>query len=156
MDPGTVDGVLANADTDGIDEMVLFPSFGLCVPTLEDPVLAPAWPACTTGGRSSFCAEGDGRLHAAAVVPIEHGEAAVTVMDEAKDLGLVATIVPPALKTRTSITPTSTVSTLPRRRSTCRSGSTGTRIHLPKIGVDRFDNYIQVHCVSFPSTRCSP
>ncbi len=23
-------------------------------------------------------------------------------------------------------------------------------IHLPKIGVDRFDNYIQVHCVSFP------
>jgi predicted TIM-barrel fold metal-dependent hydrolase len=23
-------------------------------------------------------------------------------------------------------------------------------IHLPKIGVDRFSNYIQVHCVSFP------
>ena len=23
-------------------------------------------------------------------------------------------------------------------------------IHLPKIGVDRFDNYIQVHCISFP------
>jgi len=23
-------------------------------------------------------------------------------------------------------------------------------IHLPKIGVDRFTNYIQVHCVSFP------
>jgi predicted TIM-barrel fold metal-dependent hydrolase len=23
-------------------------------------------------------------------------------------------------------------------------------VHLPKIGVDRFSNYIQVHCVSFP------
>ena len=23
-------------------------------------------------------------------------------------------------------------------------------IHLPKIGVDRFTNYIQVHCISFP------
>ncbi len=23
-------------------------------------------------------------------------------------------------------------------------------LHMPKIGIDRFDNYIQVHCVSFP------
>ncbi|BAX92836.1 amidohydrolase [Mycobacterium shigaense] len=27
-------------------------------------------------------------------------------------------------------------------------GAPGT--HLPKIGVDRFTNYIQVHCISFP------
>src|SRR6202789_1562120 len=42
VDPGSPAGVVANADTDGIDAMVLFPSFGLCVPTLEDPALGSA------------------------------------------------------------------------------------------------------------------
>ena len=38
---------------------------------------------------AEFCAESGGRLHGVAVVPIEHGELAITVMDEAKALGLV-------------------------------------------------------------------
>ena len=50
--PASVEGVLANADTDGIDEMVMFPSFGLCVPTLESPVLGrgPGPPLQRVGG----------------------------------------------------------------------------------------------------------
>ena len=92
--------MLANADTDGIDEMVLFPSFGLCVPTIEDPVLGAGLARMYNQWASEFCAKSGGRLHGVAVVPIEHGDDAITVMEEAKGLGLVATIVPPALKDR--------------------------------------------------------
>jgi hypothetical protein len=151
VDPTTVDGVLANADTDGIDEMVLFPSFGLCVPTIEDPVLGAGLARMYNRWAAEFCAKSAGRLHGVAVVPIEHGDEAVTVMEEAKDLGLVATIVPPALRNRNLDHPD-----LDRFYAAAAAidmplgvhGAPG--IHLPKIGVDRFDNYIQVHCVSFP------
>jgi len=34
------------------------------------------------------------------VIPIEHGDVAIDIMREARDLGLVAAMIPPALKTR--------------------------------------------------------
>ena len=125
--------------------------FGLCVPTLEDPVLGAGLARMYNRWASEFCAKSAGRLHGVAVVPIEHGEDAVAVMEEAKELGLVATIVPPALKDRNLDHPD-----MDRFYAAAASidmplgvhGAPG--IHLPKIGVDRFDNYIQVHCVSFP------
>ena len=72
-------------------------------------------------------------------------------MTEAKELGLVCTVVPPALKTRNLDHPD-----LDRFYAAAADmgmalgvhGAPG--IHLPKIGVDRFTNYIQVHCISFP------
>src|SRR5580700_40421 len=151
VDPGTVDGVIGNADTDGIDEMVLFPSFGLCVPTIEDPVLGAGLARMYNQWVSEFCAKSGGRLHGIAVVPIEHGDVAVTVMEEAKGLGLVATIVPPALKDRNLDHPDMDRFYAAAAALDMPLGVHGAPgIHLPKIGVDRFDNYIQVHCVSFP------
>ena len=100
IDPSTAETILANADTDGIAEMVLFPSFGLCVPSLEDPGLGAGIARLYNEWIAGLCAQSQGRLHAAAVTPIEHGEVAITVMAEAKELGLVCTVVPPALKTR--------------------------------------------------------
>jgi uncharacterized protein len=85
------------------------------------------------------------------VTPIEHGEVAIDVMREAKDLGLVATHIPPALRTRNLDHPdldpfyaTAVELDMPLGIH----GAPG--MHLPKIGVDRFTNYIQVHCISFP------
>jgi hypothetical protein len=49
---------------------------------------------------ADFCAPGAGRLHGVAVTPIEHGQLAIDVMREAKELGLAAMLVPPALKNR--------------------------------------------------------
>ena len=36
----SADGMLGDADRDQIDTMVLYPSLGLCTPTLEDPEFA--------------------------------------------------------------------------------------------------------------------
>ena len=151
VDPTTAAGVLANAATDGISAMVLFPSFGLCVPTIADPDLGAAVARLYNRWAAEFCAGGEGRLFAAAVVPIEHTAEAVAVMAEAKELGLVCTVVPPALRTRNL-----DHGDLDRFYAAAAEmdmalgvhGAPG--IHLPKIGVDRFTNYIQVHCISFP------
>ena len=92
-----------------------------------------------------------GRLFAAAVAPIEHGDDAIAVMGEAKELGLVCTVVPPALKTRNLDHPDLDRFYAAAAEMDMALGVHGAPgIHLPKLGVDRFTNYIQVHCISFP------
>lgn len=151
LDAGSPAGVLANADEDGIDTMVLFPSLAMGVPTVEDPVFAEAFARLYNRWVADFCRRGGGRLFAAAVVPFGHVARAVSVMGEAKELGLVCTVVPPALGPRNLDHPDFD----PVLAAACEldmplgvHGAPG--IHLPKIGVDRFTNYVQVHAVSFP------
>lgn len=147
----TAEGVLADADRDHLDTMVLYPSLGLCVPSLEDPVFAAGFARLYNQWIADFCEPTHGRLRGVAVTPIEHGEVAVDIMAEAKELGLVATLVPPALKTRNLDHPdldSFYAAAVQLNMPLGIHGAPG--IHLPKIGVDRFTNYIQVHCVSFP------
>ena len=151
LDATTPEGIVANAEADGMDEMVLFPSFAMCVPSIRDPDLGAGVARLYNEWAAELVAAGHGRLHAAAVVPIEHGQLAEDVLTEAKELGLVCAVVPPALATRNLDHPD-----LGRFFSVACDlnmplgvhGAPG--LHMPKIGVDRFDNYIQVHCVSFP------
>ena len=147
----TVEGVLADADRDSIDVMVLYPSYGLCAPSLEDPTFAAEFCRFYNEWISDYCKQGQGRLKGVAVVPLEHGAVAVDILTEARDLGLVAAMIPPALKTRNldhaDLEPFySAAEDLDMPLGV--HGAPG--VHLPKIGVDRFDNYIQVHCISFP------
>ena len=143
--------MLGDADRDQIDTMVLYPSLGLCAPSLEDPEFAAGFARLYNQWIADYCRPTGGRLRGIAVTPIEHGEVAIDVMREAKDLGLVATHIPPALKTRNLDHPD-----LDRFYAAAVEldmplgihGAPG--MHLPKIGVDRFTNYIQVHCISFP------
>jgi uncharacterized protein len=147
----SAEGVLGDADRDQIDTMVLYPSLGLCTPTLEDPKFAAGFARLYNEWIADYCRSSNGRLHGIAVTPIEHGEVAIEIMREAKDLGLVATHIPPALKTRNLDHPDLDpfyAAAVELGMPLGIHGAPG--VHLPKIGVDRFTNYIQVHCVSFP------
>lgn len=150
-DPFTLGGMLADADRDGIDEMVLYPGFGHFALSIEGRELATGMARMYNEWLAGFCARGSGRLHGAAVVPIDFPEDAAAIVREARELGLVAGVIPPAPRT----------GNLDNRRFEQVYASAeevglplavhgGPGIHLPKVGYDRFDNYIQVHCVSFP------
>jgi predicted TIM-barrel fold metal-dependent hydrolase len=150
-DPLSPAGVLADADREGIDQMVLFPSLALGVGGFRDLRFATEFARLYNRWIADYCRKGDGRLFAAAVLPLEDPAAAIEVMREARDLGLVCAMIPPALRERNLDHPdldrfyaAATELDLPLGVH----GAPG--IHLPKIGVDRFTHYIQVHCVSFP------
>jgi predicted TIM-barrel fold metal-dependent hydrolase len=151
INPYSPEGMLADADRDGIGQMVFFPSFGLRAPSIESPELAVGFCELYNEWISDWCRRGKGRFHGVAVVPAEHVERAIPVLRKAKDRGLVCAMIPPALKKRNLDHPDLDplyAAAVDLDLPLGVHGAPG--IHLPKIGVDRFDNYIQVHCVSFP------
>jgi predicted TIM-barrel fold metal-dependent hydrolase len=149
--PHSVEGMLADADRDHIDRMVLFPSMGLAVPGFRDARFAAEFAELYNGFIADWCRESQGRLFGVAVLPIEDVEASVKLLHAARAAGLVCAALPPGLRERNLDHPD-----LDPFYSACEEldmpvgihGAPG--VHLPKIGVDRFTNYIQVHCVSFP------
>jgi predicted TIM-barrel fold metal-dependent hydrolase len=150
-DVTTPAGVLADADREGIDQMVLFPSLGLGTASIADPAFAAEFARLYNRFIADWCKEGEGRLFAPAVVPLQNVEASLEIAREAKELGLVGGVIPPALADKNLDHPD-----LDRFYAAAADldlplgvhGAPG--VHLPKIGVDRFTNYIQVHCISFP------
>jgi predicted TIM-barrel fold metal-dependent hydrolase len=150
-DPHSPAGVLADADREGIDRMVLFPSLALGVGAFEDLAFAAEFARLYNRFISDHCRKGGGRLFGVAVVPIEDVATSTAILREAKDAGLVAAMIPPALRTRNLDDPSLDPFYAAAAELDLPLGVHGAPgVHLPKIGVDRFTNYIQVHCVSFP------
>jgi len=151
LDPYAVEGVLAACDREGIEQMVLFPSLGLAVPGFRDLTFAREFAQLYNEFIADFCKQGRGRLHGVAVVPIEDVPAAVATLHQAVRSGLGGVVVPPTLRDRTLDHPD-----LDRFwAAACEldvaigvHGAPG--VHLPKLAVDRFANYVQVHALSFP------
>jgi predicted TIM-barrel fold metal-dependent hydrolase len=151
INPWSPEGTLADARRDGIDRMVFFPSFGLRAPTIENRAVANGFCQLYNEWIAEWCRQGAGRFYGIGVVPIEWPDDAIAMLRGVRELGLVGAMIPPALKSRNLDHPD-----LDRFYATAVDlglplgvhGAPG--IHLPKIGVDRFTNYIQVHCVSFP------
>ncbi len=151
INPYTPEGTLADADRDGIDQMVFFPSFGLRGPSIGSRPIAVGFAELYNDWIADWCGRGRGRFHGVAVLPVEYVEDAIAVLRRARERGLVAAMIPPALRTRNLDHPDLDALYAAAVDLDVPLGVHGAPgIHLPKIGVDRFDNYIQVHCVSFP------
>jgi hypothetical protein len=150
-DPFTMEGVLRDADREGIDELVLFPSVALGLPGFRDLAFAAEFARLYNAWLARYCATSGGRLHGVAVVPIEDVAASAALMRPAKDAGLVATMIPAVLRSRNLDHPDlepffAAAEELDMPLAV--HGAPG--IHLPPLGAERFDNYLQVHAVSFP------
>lgn len=151
IDPRTLDGTLADASRDGIDEMVLYPGFGQFALSIEDREVAVGVARLYNEWLAGYCARSGDRLHGVAVVPIDFPDDAREIVREAKAQGLVAGVVPPAPRTANLDSPAFDpvyAAAVDADLPIAVHGGPG--IHLPKVGYDRFTNYVQVHCVSFP------
>lgn len=149
--PFEAQGVVADADREGIDVMILYPSLGIGATSLQDAAFAHGFARRYNQWIARYTAQGQGRLHGVGIVPLQDLGAAVPMLREIKDLGLVAVTVPPALRDRNLDHPS--LDTFFRECAALDlavgvHGAPG--MHVPTPGADRFDNYVQVHCVSFP------
>jgi uncharacterized protein len=154
--PFTVEGVLQDADREGIETMVFFPSVALGLPAYEDQPFAAEMARSYNRWLADYCRQGDrpgrtGRLLGVGLVPIEDVATSIAIMRESKRLGLVATMIPAALKRRNLDHPDLEPFYRAAEELDMPLGIHGAPgIHLPMFGSERFDNYLQVHCVSFP------
>jgi uncharacterized protein len=149
--PFTVDGVLADADKEGIDGMVFFPSAALGLPGYDDQRFAADVARAYNRWMAGWCRQQPQRLYGVCLVPIEDVATSIAIMREGKELGLVATMVPAVLRDRNLDHPDLEPFWAAAAELDMPLGIHGAPgIHLPNLGSHRFDNYLQVHCVSFP------
>lgn len=151
INPYQLDGVIADAGRDGIDEMVLFPGLGQFALSVEHQAAAVSIARRYNEWLASFTARSAGRLHGVGVLPIDFPDDAAAMVAEVKELGLVAGLVPPAPRTgNLDSSRFDPIYAAAVRADLPLVVHGGPGIHLPPVGADRFTNYIQVHCVSFP------
>jgi uncharacterized protein len=96
--PGGSDPVarLADMDTEGIDQAVLFPSIGLYAWAIPEPAAAVWVAKAYNDWLASYCSADPARLFGAAMVPVQDPDAAVAEMRRAAEhLGFTAAFVRP-------------------------------------------------------------
>src|SRR5207244_1674228 len=98
--PFTAAGVLRDADREGIDAMVFFPSAALGLPAFTDLAFAAEFARLYNRWLAGYCRQFPRRLFGVGLVPIEDVATSIRVMREARELGLVALMVPAVLRTR--------------------------------------------------------
>lgn len=131
--------------------MVLFPGLGHFALSIEDRDTAVGLARLYNEWLASFCSRSGGRLHGVGVIPLDFPDDAEAVVREVKRQGLVAGLVGPA--PRTGNLDSERFDPVYRAAADVDlplAVHGGPGIHLPKVGYDRFTNYLQVHCVSFP------
>src|SRR2546422_709040 len=97
--PFTAEGVMRDADREGIDAMVFFPSAALGLPAFTDLAFAAEFARLYNRWLAGYCRQFPQRLFGVGLVPIEDVATSIRVMREARELGLVAIMVPAVLGT---------------------------------------------------------
>jgi predicted TIM-barrel fold metal-dependent hydrolase len=146
-------GVIADADREGIETMVAYPSLGIGATSFTDPTFAEDFTRRWNRWAARFADASPGkRLRAVGIAPLQATERATRMVDEVAALGLVALTVPPALGDGRNLDHPSLE---PVWEAVAGSGLPlgvhgAPGMHIPVAGADRFDNYVQVHALSFP------
>src|SRR6266481_3220578 len=125
---------------------------GMCLDRGANPFTAAAeFARLYTRWLAGYCRQFPRRLFGVGLVPIEDVATSIRIMREARELGLVAIMVPAVLRTRNldhrDLEPFYAAAE-DLEMPLGIHGAPG--IHLPPLGAERFDNYLQVHVVSFP------
>jgi predicted TIM-barrel fold metal-dependent hydrolase len=147
----SLDARIRDIDAEGIDVQVLYGGLSIGASTFEDRRFAADFCRAYNDWLLYVCSRHPGRLEAVAVVPIQHVEEAVEELRRAANLGVVGVMIPPVIGDRNLDDP----SLLPFFEATAHldiavavHSAPGMNVPLP--GGERFDNYAQVHCLSFP------
>ena len=149
--PFSAEGVMRDADREGIDAMVFFPSAALGLPAFTDHAFAAEFARLYNRWLAGYCRQFPRRMFGVGLVPIEDVATSVRIMREARELGLVAIMVPAVLRTRNLDHADLEPFYAAAAELEIPLGIHGAPgIHLPPLGAERFDNYLQVHVVSFP------
>lgn len=157
MHPAAAEGALdlgarlRDMDAEGIDVQVLYGALSIGASTFEDRSFAADFCSAYNDWLIDVCSRHPGRLKAVAVVPIQHVEVAVEELSRAASLGVVGVMIPPVVGDRNLDDP----SVLPFfEAAAALDVAVGVHsapgMNLPLPGAERFDNYAQVHCLSFP------
>lgn len=151
-DPASVAARLADMDAEGIDVQVLFGGLVIGVTSYDDAGLAAdvcrAYDDWLLG---TVCAHAPERLKGVAVVPLQDVGRAVAEAERAAGLGAVAVTIPPVVGDANLDDPS-----LQPFFEACAALDLAVAVHsapgmhLPLPGAGRFDNYAQVHALSFP------
>jgi predicted TIM-barrel fold metal-dependent hydrolase len=149
----TIDGRLADMDSEGITAAVLFPTMGLYLAEVRDPALLAALCRAYNNWLADECAQGQDRLFGAALLPLADIDAAVTELDRVID-GHGAKVVmvrPNPANGRPLHHPA-----YDRLWARAAAADVAVAVHegwsagLPTLASDRFDNAAIEHALSHP------
>lgn len=147
-----LDQRLRDMDAEGIDVQVLFGGLAIGLTTFDDPGFALDFArAYNDWLLSKVCAHAPDRLKGVAVTPLQHLDRALPELERAHGLGAVAVTIPPVVGDRNlddeTFLPFFEAAAALDLAITIHSAP-GMNVPLP--AADRFTNYAQVHCLSFP------
>lgn len=150
-----LDRRIADLDAEGIDTQILFGGLAIAATTFDDTGFARDFTrAYNDWLLRDICRRHDGRLRGVAVVPLQDVDASISELETVARDGAVAVAIPPVLRERNL----DHASLLPFFEA-AESLDIAVAVHsapgmnVPLPAAERFDNYAQVHCLSFPAEQ---
>jgi predicted TIM-barrel fold metal-dependent hydrolase len=146
-----LDARIRDLDKEGIDVQVLYGGLAIGATTFEDSGFALDFCRAYNDWLVDVCGRHPDRLAAVAIVPLQHPDNAVAELTRAAGLGGVGVMIPPVLGGLNlddrSLQPFFEAAA-DLGVAVGVHGAPGMNLPLP--GAERFDNYAQVHTLSFP------